>query len=63
VHASAFGTFVLALVHGLAAGNDTQSTLVRGMYVGTAAVLLGAVVYRMSSAMRMPTLESTAKNP
>ncbi len=50
VHASAFGTFVLGLVHGLAAGTDTQSVLVRGMYFGTAAVLGGAVVLRILAA-------------
>jgi predicted ferric reductase len=56
VHASAFGTFVLALVHGLAAGSDSQSPLVRGMYSGTAAVLLVAIVLRV-----LPAASSTAK--
>jgi sulfoxide reductase heme-binding subunit YedZ len=56
VHASAFGTFVLALVHGLAAGSDSQSPLVRGMYFGTAAVLLVAIVLRV-----LPAASSTAK--
>lgn len=46
VHASAFGTLLLALVHGLAAGTDTQAPLVRGLYAGTIAVLLGAVLQR-----------------
>lgn len=48
-HASAFGTFVLGFVHGLAAGTDTRSLVVRGMYVGTAVVLAGVVVLRILS--------------
>jgi methionine sulfoxide reductase heme-binding subunit len=48
-HASAFGTFVLGFVHGLAAGTDTQSVIVRGMYVGTAVVLAGVLVVRISA--------------
>lgn len=60
VHASAFGTFVLALVHGVAAGTDTQSTLVRGMYLGTAAVLLCAVVLRVLPAAAAAAKEHNA---
>jgi sulfoxide reductase heme-binding subunit YedZ len=58
VHASAFGTFLLALVHGLAAGSDTRSTPVRGMYIGTAAVLLGAVVFRIVAAVAAQKAEN-----
>lgn len=47
VHASAFGTFVLGFAHGVAAGTDTQSVVVRGMYIGTAVVLAGALAYRI----------------
>ncbi|MBK7584461.1 MAG: hypothetical protein IPI67_30180 [Myxococcales bacterium] len=47
VHASAFGTFVLGFAHGLAAGTDTQSVIVRGMYIGTAVVLAGVSVFRI----------------
>lgn len=47
LHASAFGTFVLALVHGLSAGSESGTAAVRGLYVGTAALLLGAVVQRL----------------
>lgn len=46
VHASAFGVFVLALVHGLAAGSESSLPLVQGMYAGTGAVLLGAIIQR-----------------
>lgn len=50
VHASAFGTYALALVHGIAAGTDTGSPLLQGIYAGTGAVLLGAVLQRMALA-------------
>jgi methionine sulfoxide reductase heme-binding subunit len=46
VHASAFGSFLLALAHGFAAGTDTASPTVRALYVGTSAVLLAAVLWR-----------------
>ena len=46
IHASAFGTYVLALVHGVTAGSETGVPAVQALYVGTAAVLLGAVVHR-----------------
>jgi hypothetical protein len=46
-HASAFGTFVLGFAHGLAAGTDTQSVVVRGMYIGTAVVLAGVSLFRI----------------
>lgn len=47
VHGAAFGTLLLALVHGVTAGTDTQSLLVRGLYLGTSALLLGALTQRM----------------
>ena len=50
VHATAFGTLLLALVHGAAAGSDTSSPVVRGLYAGTIAVLLGAVLQRLALA-------------
>lgn len=47
IHASAFGTFVLALVHGATAGTETAIPLVRGLYAGTAVVLVGAIGHRI----------------
>ncbi len=47
VHATAFGAFLLALVHGVSAGSESSVPAVRGMYIGTSAVLLGAVIQRM----------------
>jgi len=47
VHAAAFGTFVLALVHGVTAGTDTQAPIVRGLYLITTALLVGAIVQRL----------------
>lgn len=52
VHVSAFGTLVLALVHGLSAGTDTSEPLVRGLYLATAALMLGAVTQRLLLAWR-----------
>ena len=47
VHASAFGIYGLALVHGITAGSETGVPAIRALYVGTAAALLGAVVHRV----------------
>lgn len=46
-HASAFGTLLLALVHGVTAGTDTASPVVRGLYLVTSALLVGAVIQRV----------------
>jgi hypothetical protein len=62
VHAFAFGTFVLTFVHGLAAGTDTQSTFVLGMYIGTAVVLLAAVLFRVLSATQTATSQSSGRD-
>ena len=47
VHASAFGTFVLSLMHGITAGTDTPAPIVRGLYLITTALLVGAIVQRL----------------
>jgi predicted ferric reductase len=47
IHATAFGTYLLALAHGVLAGSETQVLAVRALYVGTAAVLLAAVLQRV----------------
>lgn len=47
VHATAFGTYLVALAHGVLAGSETQVLAVRALYVGTAAVLLAAVLQRV----------------
>lgn len=51
VHASAFGSFVLSLVHGIRAGTDTASPLVQSLYAGTSVVLLAAIIRRVASAV------------
>jgi len=50
-HATAFGTWVLALVHGLTAGTDASSPVVQAIYLGTGAALVGALVQRVLLAM------------
>lgn len=48
VHATAFGTLLLALVHGATAGTESVTPVARGLYAGTTAVLLGAVLQRLA---------------
>jgi len=47
VHASAFGTFVISLVHGWVAGTDSATVGAQALYLGTAALLFGAIVFRI----------------
>ena len=47
VHALAFGTFLLALAHGVAAGTDSDTPVVAVAYAAALAVLLGAVIQRV----------------
>lgn len=47
VHATAFGTWVLAIVHGLAAGTDASSPFVRAVYLATSTVTVAAIVQRL----------------
>jgi len=47
LHASAFGTFVISLVHGVVSGTDSASIGAQAMYAGTAALLIGAIVFRV----------------
>jgi len=47
LHASAFGTFVIALVHSVIAGTDSGAIGAQAMYAGTAALLIGAIVFRV----------------
>jgi DMSO/TMAO reductase YedYZ heme-binding membrane subunit len=50
IHATAFGTFALALVHGIWAGSETHILAIQVYYAGTTAVVIGAVFQRMSLA-------------
>ena len=47
IHATAFGTFALALSHGIWAGSETQVIAIQVYYAATTAVLLGAVIQRI----------------
>jgi sulfoxide reductase heme-binding subunit YedZ len=51
VHASAFGSFLMALAHGAFAGTDAGDPVVRGLYLGTFASLVGAVFARVAVAV------------
>jgi len=52
VHASAFGSFLLATVHGVTAGTDTTAPAVQGLYILTTALIVTAVVQRLLLAWR-----------
>ncbi len=47
VHASAFGTFLLALMHGITAGTDTRALPVKVLYLATTGLLVAALVQRL----------------
>lgn len=51
IHATAFGTWLLALVHGVTAGTESDLPWVDALYLGTAAALVGALVQRLLLAM------------
>lgn len=50
IHALAFGTTLLALVHGWTAGSDSTTPIVAWLYVVTLASLIGALVVRLGLA-------------
>lgn len=62
VHATAFGTWLLALIHGLAAGTDTSAPVVRGVYLATTVVTVAAVIQRLLIAQTQQRAKTTA-NP
>lgn len=47
IHASAFGTFVISLVHGWLAGTDSTTVGAQALYLTTAALLFGGIVFRV----------------
>ena len=55
IHATAFGTYLLALPHGVFAGSETQVPAVRALYLGTAAMLVAAFVQRVLLSLRPST--------
>ena len=55
IHATAFGTYLLALAHGVFAGSETQVPAVRALYLGTAAMLVAAFVQRVLLSLRPST--------
>lgn len=51
IHALAFGAFLLAVVHSVAAGTDSAQPFVRWMYVATTAVVTAAILFRVLMAL------------
>jgi predicted ferric reductase len=58
VHTTAFGTFLVGLVHGVAAGTDSGAVGAQVLYAGTAALLVGAVIFRV---LYVPTKPGRAR--
>lgn len=52
IHASAFGTLLLGLVHGISAGTDTSAAPVRLLYLITTGLLVAAATQRLLLATR-----------
>ncbi len=50
IHTTAFGAFLVALAHSVAAGTDTSAVAVQWLYVVTGTVLVGATAGRAVSA-------------
>ena len=46
LHYTTFGAFVLALVHGIGAGTDSEADWARYLYAATAVVIFNLLVYR-----------------
>lgn len=55
VHATAFGSYLLSLSHGVFAGSETTVPAVRALYLGTAAVLVAVVLQRVLLSLRPST--------
>ncbi len=60
IHASAFGTYILALAHSLLSRPETNANWGWSLYISTSALLLGAVIQRLLVAY---TATSIAKEP
>ncbi len=54
VHGMSFGVFLLAMLHGLKAGTDADDPVIRGMLLGSAVVVVGAIVQRVLLARETP---------
>jgi sulfoxide reductase heme-binding subunit YedZ len=60
LHYASFGAYLLALVHGLLAGSDTGVPVVAAIYVGSAAVVAGLILFRLDSRSRTAGAASPA---
>jgi sulfoxide reductase heme-binding subunit YedZ len=46
IHAAAFGTFLLGIVHGITVGTDTAQVWMVALYAATAGLIVGTAIYR-----------------
>jgi len=49
IHFSTFGIYLATAVHGLMAGTDSGNAYVRGLYVGSTAVVIGLTAMRVAA--------------
>lgn len=63
VHASAFGIFLLAIVHGVIAGTDSASVGAQVVYATTAALFACAIMFRVLYFPAKPRGGKVEKNP
>lgn len=54
VHGLSFGVFLLATLHGVKAGTDADDPVIRGVLLGSAVVVVGAIVQRVLLARLTP---------
>ena len=50
IHFGAFGTFVVAMLHGLMAGTDSSNPFVFGLYIATGAMVIMLLIVRFAQA-------------
>ena len=60
VHASAFGSFLLATVHGVTAGSDSAALPVQVLYALTSALIVAAIIQRLLLAWRAGHVAATS---
>jgi hypothetical protein len=61
-HSAAFGTYLLALFHGIFAGSESSVPIVRAFYVGTASLLVVSVAQRVSIQLGSSTSNNGASS-
>jgi sulfoxide reductase heme-binding subunit YedZ len=61
VHWSAYACWPVAMLHGLNSGSDTAALWARGVYSACAALVIGAVAWRVSATLENPAARQTSR--